>query len=354
MKKLSIKIVGAGLIGTSLALALKGQGHPVNITDSDPQAQALARDLLGEPQDLTNPDLILVAVPVDSILEVLNAEFSQHPDSMFMDIGGLKSNLLNQVELLTGLSPQFVSLHPMAGREVSGPQSARSDLFDSRALLVTPTSATKPQVIETAMQLAQEIGSTPYLIGPHEHDRAIALISQMPQLISSLMAATLVGTPVSDLSFAGGGLRDVTRLADSSPELWSSLLLENREELLRSAHQFDSLLQKFIGALSDSNESAIKEILGRGNQGRNLIPGKHGAKNRNYTFLPVVIDDKPGQLARLFDECARVNANVEDLSIEHSPGQETGLITLALSASDASKLGEHLVAAGWRVHSPLK
>lgn len=351
---MSVKVVGAGLIGTSLALALKGKGHSVTVTDSNLAAQALALDLLGEPADPVNPELVLVAVPVESIFGVLVNEFSSHPDSMFMDIGGLKSNLLNKVEELTDLSPRFVSLHPMAGREVSGPQSARSDLFDSRALLVTPTSSSAPQVIEAAMQLAQEIGSTPYLIGPHEHDRAIALISQMPQLVSSLMAATLVGTSASDLSFAGGGLRDVTRLADSSAELWSSLLLGNREELLKSAKHFDSLLQRFIGALSEGNESAIREILNEGNLGKDLIPGKHGAKNRNYTFLPVVIDDKPGQLARLFDECAQVNANVEDLSIEHSPGQETGLITLALSASDASKLGEHLVAAGWRVHSPLK
>ena len=354
MQKLSIKIVGAGLIGTSLALVLKGMGHSVAIVDSNPAAQALALDLLGEPLDITNPDLILVAVPVESIFEILVREFSSHPASIFMDIGGLKSNLLTKVEKLTELSPRFVSLHPMAGREVSGPQSARSDLFDSRALLVTPTSLSAPKVIETAIELAREIGSTPYLIGPLEHDRAIALISQMPQLVSSLMAATLVGTSASDLSFAGGGLRDVTRLADSSPELWSSLLLGNREELLKSAKHFDSLLQKFIGALSDSDESSIREILNKGNLGRDLIPGKHGAKNRNYTFLPVVIDDKPGQLARLFDECAQVNANVEDLSIEHSPGQETGLITLALSESDASKLGEHLVSAGWRVHSPLK
>jgi prephenate dehydrogenase len=130
MRKMSVKVVGAGLIGTSLALALKGKGHSVTVTDSNLAAQALALDLLGEPADPVNPELVLVAVPVESIFGVLVNEFSSHPDSMFMDIGGLKSNLLNKVEELTDLSPRFVSLHPMAGREVSGPQSARSDLFD--------------------------------------------------------------------------------------------------------------------------------------------------------------------------------------------------------------------------------
>jgi prephenate dehydrogenase len=353
MKKMSVKVVGAGLIGTSVALALTSKGHSVYVTDIDPAAQSLALDLLGNPKP-SLAEVVIIATPVDSIFEVLTAEFASNPHSLFMDIGGLKSNLIKEVERLTELSPHFLSLHPMAGREVSGPQSARSDLFESRALLITPTSVSTPQTIEVATELAHEIGSTPYVIGAKEHDRAIALISQMPQLVSSLMAATLVGTPSENLAFAGGGLRDVTRLADSAPVLWSALLLGNREELLKSVESFDSLLQKFIQALRDGNQVEIEKILHEGNLGRELIPGKHGAKKRDYTYLPVVIDDKAGALARLFDECAKVDANVEDLSIEHSPGQQTGLITLALSASDATKLGEHLVSAGWRVHSPLK
>jgi prephenate dehydrogenase len=83
-----------------------------------------------------------------------------------------------------------------------------------------------------------------------------------------------------------------------------------------------------------------------------MIPGKHGGAARNYTFLPVVIEDKPGQLAALFDECAIAQVNVEDLSIEHSPEQFTGLITLALSKNDAEKLHQHLLNKGWRAHAP--
>jgi prephenate dehydrogenase len=97
---------------------------------------------------------------------------------------------------------------------------------------------------------------------------------------------------------------------------------------------------------------AIEEFIKNGNRGRAMIPGKHGGVARNYTFLPVVIEDKPGQLAALFDECASAGVNVEDLSIEHSPEQYTGLITLALSQSDAEKLFDHLLQRGWSAHSP--
>ena len=96
----------------------------------------------------------------------------------------------------------------------------------------------------------------------------------------------------------------------------------------------------------------VIDFLKKGREGKDKIPGKHGAKSRNYSYLPIVIDDKPGQLAIIFNECAKINVNIEDLSIEHSPGQETGLITLAVSRSDAATLKAHLESEGWDVHAP--
>ena len=94
------------------------------------------------------------------------------------------------------------------------------------------------------------------------------------------------------------------------------------------------------------------DFINQGKIGKNKIPGKHGAKNRDYSYLPIVIDDKPGELARIFNECAKVLVNIEDLSIEHSPGQETGLITLALSGDDCQRLSNHLEKSGFKVHQP--
>jgi prephenate dehydrogenase len=94
----------------------------------------------------------------------------------------------------------------------------------------------------------------------------------------------------------------------------------------------------------------MRDFLAKGRDGKAKIPGKHGAKAREYSFLPIVIDDKAGELARIFNECAKVSVNIEDLSIEHSPGQETGLITLALSSADCAKLSEHLEKLGFKVH----
>ena len=117
------------------------------------------------------------------------------------------------------------------------------------------------------------------------------------------------------------------------------------------------MLRSLVGSemcIRDSNNSALtKGFLSRGKAGKDKIPGKHGAKAREYEYLPVVIDDKPGELARIFNECAKIAVNIEDLSIEHSPGQETGLITLALSSTDCQKLSTHLNSVGFKVH-PVK
>ncbi len=351
---MSVRIVGAGLIGTSVALALKGAGESVEVSDLNPKSQALAADLVGASHLQEPIKLVLVATPVQAISDVLQAEFAENPQAIFMDFGGLKSNLIQEVEKFPDLSERFISLHPMAGREISGPESARADLFNSRAILMTPTTLTNQATLDAAHSLVKTLGGTGYLIAANDHDQIISAISHMPQLVSTLLGASLVELESEDLAFSGGGLRDMTRLAGSDAGLWSELFLANKVELIRSAHKYSERLDSFIEALENEDREAIKRIIESGNDGRALIPGKHGAQKRDYTFLPVVIDDKAGQLARLFEECAAVEVNVEDLSIEHSPGQETGLITLALSESDAIKLQEHLLAAGWRVHSPLK
>jgi prephenate dehydrogenase len=127
-------------------------------------------------------------------------------------------------------------------------------------------------------------------------------------------------------------------------------LASNSVEITPLLISLQSDLTALIEALQSS--ASVSSFIEKGNQGRSLIPGKHGGVAREYTYLPVVIEDKPGQLAALVSECAKVNVNIEDLTIEHSPGQFTGLITLALSKSDANVLSAHLIGSGWNVHAP--
>ena len=152
------------------------------------------------------------------------------------------------------------------------------------------------------------------------------------------------------LNLSGQGLRDLTRLADADSKLWSQILLENRERLTPIISELVSQLEAVQENLSQNSAEKMRDFVAKGKSGKAKIPGKHGAKAREYSFLPIVIDDKPGELARIFNECAKAAVNIEDLSIEHSPGQETGLITLALSGADCTKLSNHLEKLGFKVH----
>lgn len=344
-------MIGAGLIGTSIALRLKELGESIWLEDNNGENLALAKDLIGnqnpEPEVF---DLIVIATPISQVYDVLNNLKKFNQESTVIDIGGLKSNLLLDVEKLMDIAPIFVSAHPMAGREFSGPNNARADLFDGRAWIITKTSLTRQKSVDVATNLGARLGATPYELSPKEHDSTIAAISHMPQILSSLMGSLLSDEDPFSLNFAGQGLRDVSRLADSDKRMWSHLLLENSKELIPRIEMAIDLLEKLHRDLSTNEILGIDKFLESGKIGRNKIPGKHGAKQREYFYLPIVIDDRPGQLARIFDECAECSVNVEDLSIEHSPNQETGLITLALSENDAHKLKAHLQEKGWLAH----
>lgn len=183
-------------------------------------------------------------------------------------------------------------------------------------------------------------------MSPEDHDSAVATVSHLPQIISSLLAAQLNEKSSEYLALAGSGVIDTTRIAGSNPDLWREILNLNREALMPLLKDF----QKDLSTLIETFD--VQSVLERGRKGRQSLPGKHRSASRNYTYLPVVLEDKPNQLAALFDECAKANVNVEDITIEHSPEQETGLVLLALSATNADVLQKHLADSGWRVHPP--
>ena len=348
-----VRIVGSGLIGTSIGLALRKNGIQVTMIDKSSSAQSLARDLMGEtgssPSKTLPVDLVLIATPSSAITEVIEGEIASNLDATFMDVASIKAKPSLDVSRSVLPSSRFLPSHPMAGREVGGAESARSDLFQGCIWAFDPTGV-EPDSLYLGLELISACGATPLSISAEDHDRAVAIASHLPQMISTLLARQLESTSSSYLDLAGGGLRDTTRIAASSPALWSEILSQNSQALR-------PLLEKVLADLTEvtanlENRDYLFDFVQGGNRGRARIPGKHGGLSRYYTYLPVVIEDKPGQLAALFDQCAAAEVNIEDLSIEHSPEQFTGLITLALSEVDARKLFAHLEAAGWKVHEP--
>ena len=346
-----VRIVGSGLIGTSIGLGLVQRGISVQMVDSDPDAQALAIDLIGG-VEVSTPEIVVLALPTSKLPLVIEAEFELNPHSTFMDVGSVKNEVLLHVKTIKGLSARFLPTHPMAGREIGGAASARADLFQGRSWILTPDQECSIGSKDLVLELIHQLGATPIELPADAHDAAVARISHLPQIAASLVAKQLTGTPAEWMELAGQGLRDTTRIAGSDENLWKEIIFSNRTEIAELLINLQNDLSKMINSLDDP--SKIAELIAAGRDGKAMIPGKHGGKAREYSYLPIVIDDKPGQLAAIFNECAAMQVNIEDLSIEHSPGQLSALITLSLSAVDAEKLSNHLTSIGWNVHPVRK
>ena len=344
-----VRIVGAGLIGTSIALALRATGIAVTLCDSDSRAQALAQDLMGAKngEELGVEDLCIIATPPDVIAEVMKAELSRNPGLRVMDISSIKTKPLHDVSSIGCDLSLFAPTHPMAGREVSGPQSARGDLFQGRPWILC-LDGVDPALAQMVRDVVGRCGAIPLDRTVDEHDKGVALVSHLPQMVASLLASQLVAGQGSELELAGAGLRDTTRIADSDAALWAHILAGNSAALKPLLISLQNDLSHAIENLDDP--AAMAQLISNGQRGRAVIPGKHGGKARDYIYLDIVIDDKPGQLAAIIEACAAAKVNIEDLAIEHTPGQQTGLITLAFSPEDSAVVAAHLEKEGWKVH----
>ena len=344
-----VRIVGAGLIGTSIALALRSAGIRVTLCDSDSRAESLARDLMGEENGSKEglEDLCIVATPPDAISKVVKDELDRNPELRVMDISSIKAKPVLDVSTSGIVGARFAPTHPMAGREVSGPESARGDLFQGRPWILC-LEGVDIDLVAMVEEVVAHCGGIPLNRTVEEHDRAVALVSHLPQIMASLLASQLTSGQGSDLELSGAGLRDTTRIADSDALLWAQILAGNSQALRPLLISLQNDLSRVVDELDDP--AAMAELIAAGNRGRAVIPGKHGGQARNYTYLAIVIDDKPGQLAAIIETCAAAKVNIEDLAIEHTPGQQTGLITLAFSPEDSAIVAVHLEKEGWKVH----
>lgn len=345
-----VRIVGAGLIGTSIALALRATGVRVTLCDSDSRAEALARDLLGgeNGDGSAVEDLCIIATPPDVISEVIQGELDRNSALRVMDISSIKTKPQQDVLNIGFDLTLFAPTHPMAGREVSGPQSARGDLFQGRPWILC-LDGVDPELSEMVRDVVGRCGAIALDRTVGEHDQAVALVSHMPQVVASLLASQLLAGRGSDLELAGAGLRDTTRIADSDAALWAQILAGNSAALKPLLISLQNDLAQAIAHLDDP--ASMAQLISEGQRGRSVIPGKHGGLARNYSYLDIVIDDKPGQLAAIIKSCAEARVNIEDMAIEHTPGQQTGLITLAFSPEDSAIVAAHLEKEGWKVHS---
>ena len=347
-----VHVVGTGLLGTSIGLALCERGVTVTLADQSPSALSLAEDYgagVERTQDHADPELVVVATPPDVVASVVAEALESFPSALVMDVASVKAAIARDVAHSSAHSARFVPTHPMAGRERGGAVSGRSDLFIARPWVLCPQD---PESTERIRALVVSLGALPLEMSPEEHDDAVALMSHLPQLVSSLTAARLQDASNEALDLAGSGIRDVSRIAHSDPALWIQILAANNQPVSEHLRALRDDLDGIIGAL-DNVESAgarkaLAEALTAGVRGVSRLPGKHGGSTASASLI-VVIDDSPGELARLLTQLGEWGVNLEDLRIEHSPGAKVGFADLILARDVIVDVEAQLREAGWRI-----
>lgn len=354
-------VIGTGLIGTSAALALAQRGVVVHLTDHDPeQARTAAALGAGTDEAPGGPvDLAIVAAPPAHVARVLADAMQRGLARGYVDVASVKGGPRRELEALgLDLAP-YIGTHPMSGREKSGPLAATADLFEGRPWVLTPTRDTDTEVLNLALELVSHCRAVPVVMDADAHDRAVALVSHMPHLVSSMVAARLENAEEAAVRLCGQGIRDVTRIAASDPRMWIDILSANPGPVADLLSDVAGDLEETVRALRSLQSSdeakrgegvaGIQDVLRRGNAGQVRVPGKHGSAPRAYEVVAVLIDDQPGQLARIFADAGRAGVNIEDVRIEHATGQQAGLVQLMVEPQAATVLAAALRERGWAI-----
>lgn len=357
----SAVVIGTGLVGTSAALALASRGIAVHLVDHDP-ASARTAAALGAGTDAPpegRVDLAVVAVPPAHTATVLAAAMRDGVARGYLDVASVKGGPRRELEALGADLTAYIGTHPMAGKERSGPLAATADLFEGRPWVLTPTPDTDTEVLNLALELVALCRAVPVVMDADAHDRAVALVSHTPQLISSMVAARLEHADETAVRLCGQGIRDVTRIAASDPGMWVEILAANpgpvADVLAGVAADLTETVAALRGLQSDDDgerragTEGIRSVLSRGNAGRVRVPGKHGAAPAAYEVVAVLISDRPGELAGIFADAGRSGINIEDVRIEHATGQQAGLVQLMVEPSAAPALATALRDRGWSI-----
>ena len=354
-----VLVIGTGLIGASVGLALRRAGVDVLLSDVDDENLRLAGEA-GAGRALEGDDvpvLVVVAVPPRNAPAVLAEASRRHPAATLTDVTSVKEGVIAEA-LSAGADPRrLVGGHPMAGREVSGSAGARKELLDDRLWVITPLAESEPEHVARVRRLAETCGAVPVEMSLAEHDAAVALVSHTPQVVSSVLAGRLADYETAYVRIAGQGLRDMTRIAASNADLWWDILTANAGQV---ADVLDGVIAdlastqaalRAVAAGEADGEGQVRRVLEAGRAGQALIPGKHGAPTTDFREITVQIADKPGELGRLFSAVGVAQVNLEDLRIEHVLGRPSGLVALYVQPDSADRLIEALQALSFDVRS---
>ena len=339
-------VMGLGLIGGSLALALKKNGFQVSGSDENIETSksALEREIISAIGVDPLAEISFVATPVSSIPMQAAIALAQ-TKGIVSDVGGVKASVVDAVR-----DPRFVGGHPMAGSELAGLDGADETLFEGAVWVLTPSVESSDETFEKLAKVITSLGAEIVVLDAQRHDRLVAVVSHLPHLT----AATLMGLAhvtaeehVAVLRLAAGGFRDMTRVASGQPQIWIDICRENRDAILDALDGMISGLIEMRRIVDKQDNEQLLVRLQTARSARANLPGRvHELLDVCEVRVP--IPDRSGSAAEIFTLAADLGVNIANFEVSHSVEGDRGILVLIIDKASAEMFRGGLMARKFR------
>jgi len=343
-------VVGTGLIGGSIALALRQRGWHVAGMDASEErvTDALASGVIDASGDDLEAEVVFVATPASVVADVVKSLLGtpgRRTDAVITDVSGVKTAIVDGAD-----HPWFIGGHPMAGSEQVGLRGADPDLFDGAVWVLTPTSQTDLAAFERLRGVVGELGADVLVLSPQDHDRLVAVVSHVPHLVAAtLMNAAATGAEQDGalLRLAAGGFRDMTRVAAGHPGIWPDICSENAGPIVDALDVLVAELTAMRDRVADHDRAALLGVLQRASAARRNLPARI-VRPDDLSELRIPVPDRHGVLAEITSLAADAGISIYDIEIAHSAEGPRGVLILVVDTDNAETLAQSVEARGYR------
>jgi len=358
-----VTVVGVGLIGGSLAAALRALPEPPFVTGIDADdatlALALERGVLDAAASLdaadaalSEADLVVIATPAGAAAEWLARLAAIGYGGVVTDAASTKAAIVAEARRVLGSGATFIGGHPMAGSERSGVSAADAELFRGAYYVLTPADDTDTEAYGCLHRLLTSIGARVIALDALAHDEAVAAISHVPHVAASALtnlAAERASGGSDVLRLAAGGFKDMTRIAAGSPDLWTGICLDNRDAVVRGLDEFGAQIADFASLVRAGDTDGVRDWLARAAEVRRSLPTRWVPASERLRELTVSMRDKPGAVSTITLAAARAGCNIEDIGIDHVTEDSAVLHLLLTDEGDVDALMADLASDGFEV-----
>lgn len=339
-------VVGLGLIGASVALALQDLGFFVSGYDNDPDVAktALDRNIISQIEIASDVVISFICTPVATAVEQVNQAL-ETTSGIVTDVGSVKSHVAVAIQ-----NHRFVSGHPMAGSELDGIDGADASMFDKAVWVLCPNESTSDETFAVVAELLTSFGAEVVALNPKTHDEVVAIVSHVPHLTAvTLMrlADNHSEEHLALLRLAAGGFRDMTRIASGRPGIWLDICDQNRDAIVHGLNSLIDGLGLMRDVVSGGRREELMTILSQARAARTNLPASVGPTDK-LSEIRIPIPDRPGAAAEVFTLSGELNVNIFDFEVVHSLHGDKGVMVTVVRAEQAEIFRSGLLLRGFK------